>query len=86
MGHQPSLKDRMKSTAKSFAGPAALAMLLTVAGLAGACGTGRQELAVHSACDVFTDSLRDVHATTPTGEDRISKHFETGIAAKCWSR
>ncbi len=83
---QVSSKDRTKSTGRLSEARAVLGTLLIAVGLGGCLGTGRQELAVHSACDVFTDSLRDVHATTPAGEDRISKHFESGIEAKCWSR
>ena len=59
--------------------------MLTAAVLLAACGV-ENKVSVYSACDVFTDPLRDVHATTPAGEDRISKHFETGVGAGCWKR
>jgi hypothetical protein len=41
---------------------------------------------VNHPCGVIVDSLRDVHGTTPSGDNRISRHFERGVAAGCWSR
>jgi hypothetical protein len=35
---------------------------------------------------VIVDGLGDVHATTVDGENRISRHFERGVAAGCWAR
>lgn len=79
-------RNRTRPTAKSFKEAAGLATLLTVAMLAAGCGGEKPALAVNSSCEVFTDSLRDVRATTPAGDVRISKHFESGIEANCWSR
>ena len=39
---------------------------------------------VDKPCGVIVDSLKDVHATTGTGDVRISKHYARGKAAHCW--
>jgi hypothetical protein len=41
---------------------------------------------VNRPCGVIIDPLRDVHATTREGEERIAAHFERGAAAGCWWR
>lgn len=43
-------------------------------------------LPVDAACGVITDSLGDVHATTKSGDQRISVNFERGVRAGCWTR
>lgn len=35
-------------------------------------------------CGVIVDSLKDVQATTPDGNRRLSDHYERGHAVKCW--
>ena len=55
-----------------------------------ALGTGIQGCAsvppVDRPCGVIIDPLKDVHATTAIGDERISAHFERGVHAGCWSR
>ena len=61
-----------------------IAMLLAALGTAiSGCATTQP---VNTPCGVVTDSLQDVHATTSSGDLRISKHFERGVAAGCWPR
>lgn len=67
-----------------------LKMLMIASTLAGlgtviaGCATLPQP--VNKPCGVISDPLKDVHATTPKGESRISAHFEKGVAAGCWPR
>lgn len=85
MEHPTQSIVRMKPTEEQLKVLAIFATMLIGAALGGCVGTAKP-VSVRSACDVFTDSLRDVHATNDVGEDRISKHFESGIAAGCWRR
>lgn len=48
-----------------------------------ACQTAQP---VNRPCGVIDDSLGDVRATTAAGQGRINRHFERGVAAKCWTR
>lgn len=59
----------------------ALILIVAMLGLAGC-----QSVQVDKPCGVITDSLRDVHATTPAGETRLNIHFERGVSAGCWGR
>jgi hypothetical protein len=62
-----------------------IAMTLAGLGFATAgCATLPQP--VNRPCGVITDPLGAVHATTKTGERRITAHFERGVRAGCWSR
>ena len=85
MAHQLSSEGKTRSTVKSSTRVGTLVTLLTVAALLAGCGAD-MKASVNSACDVFTDSLRDVRSTNPNDDDRISKHFEAGVAAGCWKR
>lgn len=60
----------------------AVILIAATLGLAG-CATA---VPVNKPCGVITDSLRDVHATTPAGETRLNIHFERGVSAGCWGR
>lgn len=65
-------------TMKFMLGLPVLALLLM--------GNACQTVPVDRPCGVITDSLRDVHATTPAGETRLNIHFERGVSAGCWGR
>jgi hypothetical protein len=60
----------------------ALILLALALGLS-ACQTAQP---VNRPCGVIDDSLADVRATTAAGQGRINRHFERGVAAKCWAR
>ena len=41
---------------------------------------------VNRPCGVITDSLLGVDAKTSQGQSRLDRHYERGVAAKCWKR
>jgi hypothetical protein len=41
---------------------------------------------VDRPCGVLKDSLFDVRATTPAGQQRLDIHYVRGQAAGCWGR
>lgn len=49
----------------------------------GACQTTAP---VNKPCGVITDSLKDVTGKTRADVQRIDRHFERGVGAKCWPR
>lgn len=59
-----------------------------IALLVGACALnpGPSTLQVAHPCGVLKDSLSDVRGRTRAGDERITKHFEAGVAAGCWDR
>ena len=58
------------------------ASILVALGIAtSSCAT---PVPVNNPCGVITDSLKDVHATTKIGEQRITLHYQAGLGARCW--
>lgn len=59
-----------------------LAVLALVGTALGACASAPSP--VLAPCGVIKDSLQDVQATTPTGNERLAVHYARGHSAKCW--
>jgi len=60
-----------------------VAIVATVAGLAGGCTTTAP---VDRPCGVIADSLKDVQGKRKQDRQRIDVHFEIGVRAGCWKR